>query len=280
MNQTIRRVLQGAALTAAVSLTGLALAGQDFRSRASHEIASVGSLASDIKAELDFGRDVAAHILGRYGMREESEITRYVNLVGRSVALHGNRSDIEHRFAILDSETINAYAAPGGYVFITWGALQAMNDESELAGALAHEVAHVNQRHIVRALNIHGTEDGADTGLSRLVGASADPTRVAFAQAVDKAVALLFETGLERQDELEADRVGTMILASTGYDATALRRYLDRLGRKKGKQMDVLHSTHPPFDVRLTELDRLIAAEQLGKYRGPTVKSRFMSIMP
>jgi len=273
------RTVLGAALTAAIVFASTAHGEADFRKRASDDVLTADDMVADVKAEIEFGRDVAARILGRYPLAGDKALTHYVNLVGQAVALHAGRSDIDYHFAVLDTNAINAFAAPGGYIFVTRGALEAMEDESELAGVLAHEVAHVTRKHIVRELNIKGTEASPEAGMARFLGGAGDSLGIAFKQAVDKAVELLFVDGLKREDEFEADRVGTLIVANTGYDAQALRRYLDRISDEEGDRVSVLHATHPPFDDRLSALGTLIREERLTMLDGPRVAARFRANM-
>ena len=250
-------------------------AGQTFRSRAS-EIAYTGQFTDeDVKAEVAFGREVAARILGKYRLVRDDELTRYVNLVGRSVAMHCRRPELAFRFAVLDSSSINAYAAPGGYIFVTRGALDKLSDEAELAGVLAHEIAHAAERHIVKELNIKGSEQSAAAGIAHLLGAMGDPTRVAFKQAVDKAMAILFEKGYKKRDEFEADKTGTLMLAATGYDPAALSRYLERIEKVRTDEVKILNDTHPEYDKRLAALLEVLAVNGLEKINNPTVKQRY-----
>lgn len=246
---------------------------QSFRLR-SNDIAAQVVTKSDIEAEIRFGRDVAARVLGRFPLEDNAALTRYLNLIGTAVAAHSSRSDLNFHFALLDSDTINAYSAPGGYVFITRGALKLAQDESELAAVLAHEIAHISQRHIVKALNIRGADNSGSAGMSHLLGGSGDTARVAFSQAVDQAVAILFEKGYSQQDELEADQVATLLLAQSGYDPLALRRYLAR-AQSVDHHSAALNTTHPPSKQRLQALDRLISDEHLDELNGVRNSARF-----
>ncbi len=257
-------------------VTGAATASQEtFRERASSSVVSDDSIAADVRAEVDLGREVAARILSRYRTVKDDKLQRYVNLVGNGVAMNGPRTELRYRFEILDTDEINAYSAPGGYIFVTRGAIDLMQDESELAAVLAHEIAHVTQKHIVKQLNVHGTENSPESGLAHFFGGAGDPARVAFSQAVDKAVAILFEDGLKQEDEYEADEVGTMLLVQSGYDATALERYLKRIKTAKGDEMSVLHKTHPPLDDRIAHLDKLIETQGMANLGYPAVEARF-----
>ena len=102
--------------------------------------------------EAKIGREVAANLAARYGLVDDPVKVLYVNLVGRAVVKHCDRSNIPYRFGILRTAEINALAAPGGYIFITEGLLNQLKDESELAGVLAHEITHVVERHVVKAI--------------------------------------------------------------------------------------------------------------------------------
>ncbi|MDF1578855.1 MAG: M48 family metalloprotease [Desulfobulbales bacterium] len=248
---------------------------RDFRTRVSEKLAGEGVSTADIAAEISFGREVAAHILGRYKLDRDDRLNRYINLVGRGVALHSNRSDLDFRFAVLASSTINAYAAPGGYIFVTKGAIANMADEAELAAVLAHEIAHVAERHIVRELGIRGEGGSAQAGLAHLIGAIGDPTRVAFKQAVDQALDILFKQGYSSRDEAEADQNGLILLTATGYDPAGLRRYLAKLEESGAAELEIHNRTHPPSAERLAALDLVISETGLDKIAGPTLKERF-----
>lgn len=248
----------------------------DFRTRAHAEADTQSDRIGDIEAEIDFGREVAAHILGRAPLSQDKALNEYVNRVGKAVAAHSNRPELDFRFAVIESDQVNAYAAPGGYIFITTGALALMKDEAELAGVLAHEVAHVVERHIVDELNIAASGDSIINGASRFIGGAGDPARVAFLQAVEKAMEILFESGLKKDDELEADRVGAGLLAHTGYDPSALKRYLERLrAHQRPEAFAVLSHTHPSFDERLSQLEAEMVKQGLSELKRPTLEDRF-----
>ena len=247
--------------------------GQSFRLRAnSHALMQTST--ADVEAEIEFGRDIAARVLGRYGLLKDSPKNRYISLIGTALAAHSNRTELSYHFAILDSDKVNAYSAPGGYIFITRGALALAEDEAELAAILAHEIAHISERHIVNALNIKATDKSAGAGIGRLLSAGTDTSRVAFFQAIDQAVAILFEKGYSQQDELDSDRVATLLLAEAGYDPLALRRYLQR-AQQADNQTGEINTTHPPSRNRLQSLNRLIEEEQLDSLQLSKNKTRF-----
>jgi predicted Zn-dependent protease len=233
----------------------------------------------DLAEEIDFGREVAARVIGRHGLYRDPGVTRYVILVGRTVALHANRPELEFRFGVLDTDQINAYAAPGGYVFVTRGALARMQDESELAGVIAHEISHVVERHVMKELNIQGPEGSAVSGFARLIGGGTESARVAFFQTVDKAMDILFKDGYTREDEAQADQDSVILCAHAGYDPGGLARYFSRLNAAKGKQTEVLDKTHPSYGARIAALSSIMSREGIAGETLKTSKQRFATAM-
>lgn len=245
----------------------------DFRARQSALIANEHVL-DDIQAEIVFGRDVAARILGNYRRVGNAELNRYLNLVGTGVAAYCGRPELTFHFAVLDTKAVNAFAAPGGYIFITRGALALMEDESELAAVLAHEIGHVTARHIVQELNIKSS-DRKGMVLAALVTGVTDPVRLALVQAVDEAVGILFNRGYKQQDELEADRIGTTVTAMAGYDPAALGRFVARIP-PEGETGTDINRTHPPSPQRLANIDAVLVENGLTQSSAnPIDKERF-----
>jgi len=250
-----------------------AVAADDYRKRIS-QAGDMFSEEEDIKAEVVFGRVLAARILGRFPYYEDDRLNEYINKLGKGLAQFANRPEIEFRFAVLDSSAINAFAAPGGYIFITRGALLKMGDEAELAAVLAHEIAHVTERHIVKELNIKGTDTSPVSGFAMVLGGGSGAVRAVFAQMVDKAAEILFEKGLKQQDEFDSDRVATIIIATAGYDPTALRRYLKKISGAETETKS-LTDTHPSFFDRIKSADQVLADNQLAGVKQAIVKERF-----
>lgn len=265
-------------LIATMLLSSMAAAAdQDYRRRA-HAVNSGEFESGDIKAEMAFGREVAARILGREPLFDNAKLTHYVALIGQALANHSSRSELPFYFAVLDSAQVNAYSAPGGYIFVTRGALRQMQDEAELAAVLAHEIAHVQLRHIVTTLHIRGKEtDNMATWMSVITGSSAGTAKVAFFQAVDQATHLLFEEGFNIQDELAADRVALMLLANTGYDSEALGRFLTRIDTGVDSAPGNSKRTHPSGTERLSALRLELKERGLTDLNLPRRTERFAS---
>ena len=232
-------------------------------------------VASDISEEIKFGREVAARILGRYGYLENPKLTKYLNLVGRSIAMHTSRPELEFRFALLDTAEVNAYATPGGYVFVTRGALEKMTDEAELAGVLAHEIAHITEKHVVKELNIRSSEATGVTGLALLIGGGSEAAKVTLTQLTDKAVDILFKDGYKREDEVQADKHAVMLCSFAGYDPQGLVRYFERLNTVKGKSTEILDKTHPSYEARIAWIKSVITEEGMDAGSYAAHKERF-----
>lgn len=250
-----------------------AFASDDFRQRVSQGDETF-SAVDDVKAEIVFGRVLAARILGRYSYYENDKLNEYVNKVGKGLAQFANRPEIEFRFAVLDTDIVNAYAAPGGYIFVTRGALIKMEDEAELAAVLSHEIAHVTEKHIVKELNIKGTDDSPVSGFAQVLGGGAGAARAVFTQMVDKAAEILFEKGLKKQDEFDADRVATLIVSAAGYDPASVKRYLMKISGAAKETKDLI-GTHPSFAERIKNVDDVLAENQLTDTKQALVKERF-----
>ena len=246
----------------------------DFRQRINQQ-GLLNYSENDVKAELRLGRELAARILGKYPHLENQDLTRYVTLVGKSLALQSSRTELEYHFAVLDTEDINAYSTPGGYIFVTKGALEKMQNEAELAAVLAHEIAHVTERHLVKDLDIHDNSANATSSIGQVLGGAGSSAGVAFTQVVNKAAEILFQKGFRQQEELDADRVGTLLLATAGYDPLALQRYLRRIHESKNNNVHTINTTHPSSQKRVEALARLIREENLDKGEYTVAQVRF-----
>ena len=249
---------------------------ESFRTRL-HQLNEKNWDESDIVMEIKFGREISARILSKYKLLEDKKLTRYINLVGSSIALHSQREELNYHFAILDDNSLDAYSAPGGYIFISRGLLNFVNDEAELAGILAHEIAHISLRHIVNEFNIKGSSREELSSLARFIGASANTTNAAFSQAIDEAMTLLFDSGFEKSEELQADNRATLLLANTGYDPSGLLRILSRI--KQAKTNNKNSVTHPSFNKRFNRMSTLLKQNTFASGTYYIAKSRFFNNM-
>ena len=205
--------------------------------------------------EIDIGRDVAARLLGAAPLMANDGVQRYVNHVGRWLASQTERPDLPWQFGVLEAPQLNAFATPGGNVFITRGMLERMRSEAELAGVLAHEIAHVLRKHHLKAI-----QKGAQTALAGEALTQALARRDGANR--EKLIALgseVFTRGLDKDDELEADRLGVAIAARGGYDAYGLPSVLQTLQAMNPQDsgLALMFKTHPAPGERLDALEKL-----------------------
>jgi len=215
---------------------------------------NVVKATSDISEpdEIQIGNDLAARILGAARLVPDESLQRYVNLVGRWVAAQTERPDLPWQFGVLDAPEVNAFAVPGGTVFITRGLLERMKSEAELAGVLAHEVSHVVRKHHLKAIQKGAQTALAGTAVSQALKTSRPEVR-------DKLVNLGTETysrGLDKSDEFEADRLGVVIAARAGYDTYGLPAVLQTLQAMNAQDsaLAMMFKTHPAPGDRLAAL--------------------------
>ncbi len=224
-----------------------------------------------VEEERELGREVAAKLIAFFHLYEDEALTRYVNLVGKTVAAQSDRQDIEYHFAVLDSDDINAFSAPGGFVFITKGALRLCEDESELAGVLAHEVGHIAGKHVLKIVERDkALRVGADEARGHLPGS-------AYLHKLSKGVLVkLIDQGLAPGDEYDADQRGAHYAHAVGYPADGLVRFLTKLDQatEQGGR-SFWTRTHPPVSERNARLQQLIASEQWDDADRPKLPERF-----
>jgi beta-barrel assembly-enhancing protease len=202
--------------------------------------------------EISIGRDMASRLLGAAPLVNDPALQRYVNNVGRWLASQTERPNLPWQFGVLEAPEVNAFAVPGGTILVTKGLVQRMQSEAQLAGVLSHEISHVLRKHHLKAI-----QKGAQTSLAgeALQQALKDPTGVAR----DKLITLggeLYTRGLDKGDELEADRYGIVIAARGGYDSYGLPSVLQTLQAMNAQDsaLALMFKTHPTPAERLGSL--------------------------
>ncbi len=216
-------------------------------------------------AEMEIGRNMAGRLLKFYGAYPDEKLVRYVNEVGLYVAKFSEYPERRFMFDIYNSETVNAFACPGGYILVSLGAIRTASNEAELAHILGHEVAHVGHKHMFNTLNKMSKEDldkaakdsenvaqlpeelkarmrpePEDSAFGALVARymAGSTAGLNVLQAAKAGMSLILEKGLGAELELEADRDGTKYAINAGYNPKALINFLCRLETDKGKPKD------------------------------------------
>lgn len=210
-----------------------------------------------LEEELGAGKLVASQMLGAAKLLRNPALQKYVNLVGRRVADQSGRKDLKWSFGVVDSTAVNAFAAPGGYILVTSALMQLIDTEDELAGVLAHEVAHVVRKHHYKVIRKQQMlEFGAN---AVAIGGESG----AMADKMSQMVAQIMARGLDKSAEYEADRDGMVFAARAGYDASALIRVMEKLAANAAKedQSKLLMATHPSPNDRSVALAKVVNAE-------------------
>lgn len=208
------------------------------------------------------GRSVAARLLSSYSILQNQELTEYVNLVGKTVALNSDKPYTYggYHFAVLNSKEINAFACPGGTIFITKGMINAVQNEDELAAVLAHEVAHVNHRDGVSAI-----QKARLTSVATLIGTQAaqryTPAQLsqlitAFEGSIDDVFKTLVVNGYGKSQEYNADEDAISYLARAGYNPSALKDFLQRVVSEGGASGGGIMKSHPATADRIEKVEK------------------------
>jgi predicted Zn-dependent protease len=208
-----------------------------------------GASGISLQDEMKIGGAVAVDIVSHNGGIDRDEtMTHRVAVIGKSLAAYCSRPELKFRFAVLNSDRINAYSAPGGYVFITRGLYNSLPDDQQLAAVLAHEISHITKRHALKVISrsqfIQGLFDTA--GSVTNYGA--------FDSGVNSITTSLFTKGFDPSAEFEADREGRSLATRVGYENGALLAFLKDLYKSEGDSKQAF-PTHPPLSHRIDRLE-------------------------
>ena len=205
------------------------------------------------KEERAIGGRLAIEVFSRYGgAYDDPELLRYITLVGQAVADVSSRPDIDYHFAILNTEHPNAFATPGGYVFVSIGLLRMIENEAQLAGVLAHEVAHISQKHALQTLE----RSRSLQGVSSLTLAVMDKNPGMLDKLIDEVSNVLFTKGLDKNLEFEADKYGREFAYRMGYYPGGLQNFIHKLGKSREGGKSIFMSTHPSAGERYSILKK------------------------
>ncbi|MBU1424687.1 MAG: M48 family metalloprotease [Gammaproteobacteria bacterium] len=213
--------------------------------------------------EIALGRSSDAEVRKQYKVYANPSLQSYVNRVGQKIAVHSHRPNIHYTFTVLDSPEINAFALPGGYVYITRGIMAYLNSEAELAAVLGHEIGHVTARHGVRQ---QSAAQATNIGIS-IASIFVPELNSQAGHDLSNLLGGALLSGYGRDHELEADRLGAQYLARTDYDPQAMIRVIDVLknqelldaaiAKQEGREPRRYHgtfATHPDNDTRLQQV--------------------------
>lgn len=207
------------------------------------------------REERAIGGSLALEVFSRFGgPYHDPRLENYITLVGNAVVSVSDRAEIPYHFAILNTEQPNAFAAPGGYVFISIGLMRMLKNEAELAGVLGHEIAHITNRHALTTLERSKTLQGISNLTTSIMGE--DPAM--FNKIIGEMTETLFTKGLDKEMEYDADLTGTRYAYQAGYYPAGLKDFLKILGTKTSSRSSVFFSTHPSPGARNARLARVM----------------------
>lgn len=222
-----------------------------------------GSLT--VEKEKELGEEFSLQLQQYYPLVQDPFLVSYLNTVGQKLVRNLGPQPFRYRFFILDDPTFNAFAVPGGYIFINSGLIRIMEREDELAGVLAHEITHVNQRHLAKRLekakfaNIAALIGGIAAVL--LGGSAAAPILAGTVAGAETAM-----LKYSRDDEHEADTLGFKWLTAAGYDPRYMISVFKKMARQRwfeGGDIPVYLKTHPELESRMVDLAHLLASHQV-----------------
>ena len=220
--------------------------------------AGLAACGISTQQEVAIGQQYATEINSQLPIVTDASINRYINLLGNELARHGIRKDIQYTFYVVNTNQLNAFAIPGGYVYINRGIIERAANVSELAGVMAHEIGHVEERHSVEMME---KAQGANLGISLayiLMGRA--PTGVERA-AIDIGGSAIFAR-FGRQAELEADADGVALTTAAGIDPHGLPSFFNVLLQERKRSpaaVEQWFATHPIEEDRIELTNNLIA---------------------
>ena len=226
----------------------------------------------DEKDEIEIGRELAGRMLGVAPLVNDANLQSYMNRVGRWIASQSERSSLEWRFGVIDHSSINAFAMPGGYILITRGLYDLLDNEAQLAGVLGHEIAHVVKRHHITVMQ---KQAGIDVFAQLAQSRAGSSGRGQFFNKVLGDGASVLGKSLDKGAEYEADAAGVVLATRAGYSPFGLVEVLHKLAERappSGATV-TMYSTHPTPSDRLTNLGDLLAprAEKLPQGLQPDI---------
>ena len=230
---------------------------------------------TDIKVspeqERQIGQQVSDKIVEEFGVYQDPQVTKYVALVGSVLAQSSPRPDLNWQFVVLDTDGVNAFAAPGGFIHVTRGLLGLMKTEAELAGILGHEIIHVTEKHTVNAIQ----KSNAVSFASDEVSESGGMTQALVTKVAQAAYTSILDNQFSRNDEGESDTKGVEIANKVGYNPAGLSDVLTKLAARNSDMQEPngLFASHPVIKDRIAKVAKTIKDKKLTATA--TVASRY-----
>ena len=225
--------------------------------------------------EVAIGKQIAGNLLGASPLVNDKLLQKYINNVGRWVANQSDRPDLPWHFGVIESKDINAFAAPGGYIFVTRGLYQRLQSEAALAGVLAHEIGHVTRKHHLKILQKSSLVDLGGQALVKQVGHN-DKVQKLIGSGAE-----IMARSLDKGAEFEADSIAVVLSTRAGYDPFSFVEVLQGIGQVShdSNSVEMLFKTHPHPDERLDKLN-MAMNDSFYTVKGLALSNRFYRIRP
>ena len=220
--------------------------------------------------EVDLGQQMNQELRQEVRISRNSQLNSYVEQIGRRLAANSDRPNLSYTFQVVEDPAVNAFATAGGFLYLNTGLLKAADNEAEVASVLAHEMGHIEGKHLIKRMREQAIISGGATamGLDRN-------------KAVGLGVQLALNLPHSRRDELDADKRGLKILTRTGYAQSAMVSFMKKL--QGSSSVPAILSTHPGTDTRITALQRQIKNQPSNQNHGldnPVYQSKMRAFLP
>ena len=245
----------------------------DYAASAAKGVTAVAHASEDFNPQQEYyiGRAVGASLLAKYHPYQNAAANTYVNEVGQSLAMFSDMPQTYggYHFLIVDSAEINAFAAPGGLIFITRGMLRCCSGENALAAVLAHEIAHVQNKDALRAIKRARTTEAlaiiGGEAVKHAGGGQLSQLSSIFADSIGDIMTTMVNNGYSRTLEYQADKTAVAILTRTGYAAAGLPDMLAEMQKRLSPGGADFAKTHPAPADRITELASLARVAEINE---------------
>lgn len=211
--------------------------------------------------EYSFGLSTKAQVDANYKAYANTAVNNYVKELGAKLAASSARKGVKYEFHTVDSPEVNAFAVPGGFVYVTSGIIKALEDEAQLAAVIGHEIGHIDRHHGIKKLQRHIIATQGFSFLEGLISGGKEEQKNELAQiAANAGIQLLFMKN-SRENEFEADEQGAYLASKAGYDPTSIvdvQNYLLKLRDRKPSALEQMLSTHPISEERIAHAEGYI----------------------
>ena len=232
-------------------------------------IACTSACAVSTQQEVEIGTNYAAQISKQLPLIQDPEVVRYIKFLGDSLARVADQRNLDWHFAVVDSREVNAFAVPGGYVYVNRGLIERATSMAQVAGVIGHEIGHVTRRHSIKQMQkAQGANIGATLLCTLTSACASDLTQAALSVGANAAFAKF-----SRSDETEADEEGVRYVIKAGFDPNGIpEMFRILLDERKTTPTDVdrFFASHPMEESRITDTKRVIATYPAAQVTGLT----------